>query len=81
MEEFAGLVFGEKARMDDVRSCGHEAPQAAPGIPGTSGSGKHDSERPGKSKRFAARMDLVLKELEKAAESQGILDMGHSLTA
>src|SRR6266403_6405713 len=40
VEQLAGVAFGERAGMDDVRSCSHEAPQAAPGFPGKSGSGK-----------------------------------------
>jgi hypothetical protein len=32
VQQFAGVAFGERARMDDVRSCGHEAPQAAPAV-------------------------------------------------
>ena len=40
MEQFAGLSFGERTGMDDVRSCGHQAPQAAPGFTGKCDSGK-----------------------------------------
>jgi hypothetical protein len=40
VEQLAGLGFGERAGMDDVRNCSHEVPQAAPGLPGTCGSGK-----------------------------------------
>jgi len=40
MEHFAGLRFGKRPGMDDVWNCSHQAPQAAPGFTGISGSGK-----------------------------------------
>ena len=40
VEQLAGVAFGERAGMNDVRNCSHETPQAAPGFPGKSGSGK-----------------------------------------
>jgi hypothetical protein len=52
VKQFAGLAFGKSARMDDVRNCSHQVPQAAPSIAGRTGSGK--ARALGKSKRFAA---------------------------
>jgi len=34
VEQLAGVVFGERTGMNDVRSGGHQAPQVAPGFSG-----------------------------------------------
>jgi len=81
MEQLAGLGFGESAGMNDVRSCGHEAPQAAAGFPGKSDSGKAAVSAGKKSKRFAEWFAGIRKQLEKRARSQRIPSIGQSLTA
>jgi hypothetical protein len=71
VEKFTGLGFGERTGMDDVRSCGHEEPQAGPGFPGKADSGKATAS--------AGKNQTAL--LSEAAMSEMPKDSGHELLA